>query len=259
MHFSTLSFVSALAATASAVKTIPVTVGLGGLIYNPSDIKADVGDSVEFSFYPKNHTVTQSSFAKPCQPLAGGFFSSFIPTAASPSGTTFTIVVTDNKPIWLYCGQTTGSHCQTGMVAAINAPAVNNTLAAFIALAKNTTTSTSPPSSAPFGGILKANGTSVSSSSSASGSAAAASTTKTVTTTITAFVTSGGSSYSTTYGTTYTTAVALTTIVTSSGSGSATGSSSSALATQTKAGGVENLRVGGGVLGAAAVVAWALL
>jgi hypothetical protein len=31
------------------------------------------GDIVVFTFFPKNHTVTQSSFAQPCTPLDGGF------------------------------------------------------------------------------------------------------------------------------------------------------------------------------------------
>lgn len=249
MHFSTLSFLSAIAATANAA-TIQVAVGQNGLTYLPNDIKAAVGDSVEFSFFPKNHTVTQSSFAQPCHPLANGFFSSFVPTTSSPSGTTFTILVNDTKPIWLYCGQTTGNHCQSGMVAAINAPTTGNTLAAFVALAKNATTSTSPPGSAPVGGILKVAGANSSSSSVVSSS-------KTVTATVATLVTSGGSTYSTTYGTTYTTAVAVSTIVPVTSTG--TESSSSAAATQTKAGGADNVKVGSGVLGAAAVVAWALL
>ena len=34
---------------------------------------AAVGDTVEFTFHPQNHSVTQSSFAEPCTPLPGGF------------------------------------------------------------------------------------------------------------------------------------------------------------------------------------------
>ena len=46
-------------------------------------------------------------------PLNGtGFSSGFIPTADSPSGVLFAIVVPDTKPIWFYCAQTTGNHCQ---------------------------------------------------------------------------------------------------------------------------------------------------
>lgn len=94
---------------------IRVTVGADGVLqYNPNNIVAEVGTEVEFDFFPKNHTVTQSSFANPCHPLANGFFSGFIPTTDSPSGTTFTIKVNDTKPIWFYCGQTIGNHCQAG-------------------------------------------------------------------------------------------------------------------------------------------------
>lgn len=76
---------------------------------------------VEFSFFPKQHTVTQSSFDKPCVPLDGGFSSGFIPTEQSPSGVTFEVTVKDTKPVWFYCAQTKGEHCQSGMVGSINA------------------------------------------------------------------------------------------------------------------------------------------
>jgi plastocyanin len=48
-----------------------IIVGADGLFaYNPSNISAAIGDTVTFEFRPKNHTVTQSSFSNPCQPLA---------------------------------------------------------------------------------------------------------------------------------------------------------------------------------------------
>ncbi|KAH9210749.1 Cupredoxin [Leptodontidium sp. 2 PMI_412] len=267
---STLVTLAAVVATATAQEgtTIQVTVGKGGLVYTPNDIKAEVGTNIEFSFFPKNHTVTQSSFKDPCHPLENGFFSSFVPTANSPSGSTFTITVKDTKPIWLYCGQ--GNHCQTGMVAAINAPSTGNTFEAFALLAKNATASTSPPGGA-VGGILKLAGAAgSSSSSSASGSGSASgfttiSTTKTVqttvTATITAVVTNGGSTYSTTYpstyGTTYTTALPETTIaLAASGSGSSTSASASASATGNSAAG---LAVNGGMAGAILFAGMALL
>ncbi|TVY55715.1 putative GPI-anchored cupredoxin [Lachnellula cervina] len=160
----TSSLVLAFAAAASAA-TIKVSVGQNGLTYTPNDITANAGDSVEFDFFPKNHTVTQSSFADPCHPLAGGFFSGFVPTKATTLGSTFTIVVKDTKPVWIYCSQTEGDHCQKGMVAAINAPKTGNTLAAFTLLAKNATTSTFPPPGTPIGGTLvKSSGNTTSSS-----------------------------------------------------------------------------------------------
>lgn len=104
----------------------------------------------------------QSSFQDPCHPLKDGFSSGFIPTIVSPSGALFDIVVQDTKPIWFYCAQTTGNHCQSGMVGSINAPTSGNTLEAFIGLAKSASTSTIPPT-APLGGTLSVNGTLVTS------------------------------------------------------------------------------------------------
>lgn len=61
-------------------------------------------------------SVIQSSFAQPCQPLnAASFFSGFFPTAEGQNPEVFQIVVQDKNPIWYYCGQTAGSHCQNGM------------------------------------------------------------------------------------------------------------------------------------------------
>lgn len=105
----------------------------------------------------QNHSVTQSSFDDPCHPLAGGFFSGFVPTNGSPSATTFTITINDSTPIWFYCSQPNGNHCQAGMVGSINAPSTGpENLDAFILLAKNATTSTSPPTG-PAGGFLNTN------------------------------------------------------------------------------------------------------
>ncbi|RDL34460.1 uncharacterized protein BP5553_07588 [Venustampulla echinocandica] len=229
MQFTTLN-VLALAASATAA-TFKVAVGENGLTYSPNDIKANVGDSVEFSFFPANHTVTQSSFSDPCHPLAGGFFSGFVPTKISPSGTTFTITVENSKPIWFYCGQTKGNHCQSGMLGAINAPATGNTLAAFTQLAKNATTSTSPPSG-PVGGVLNV-GSNSSGSGNGSNSTASLSvhtssyttsysTTAVLTSEVASVYTSGGVAYTTSYESTFTTAygttVATASVVTSTGS-----------------------------------------
>ena len=103
---------AAIAASANAQgKTVNVTVGKNGLMYDPPSFQAAVGSSVEFVFYPKNHTVTQASFKEPCKPLEGGFNSGFNPTPGQPTDT-FTITVKDDKPIWFYCGQ--ADHCQQG-------------------------------------------------------------------------------------------------------------------------------------------------
>lgn len=57
----------------AAKQTHTVQVGaLGELIYGPNQLNAAVGDIVRFDFLKLNHSVTQSSFAKPCT-YNGGF------------------------------------------------------------------------------------------------------------------------------------------------------------------------------------------
>lgn len=100
-----------------------------GLKYWPEKITAKPGTMVQFQFWAGNHTVTQSSFDNPCIPLAAGASNSsvkgidsgFQPVAASAgagSAPVFTVMVKDNKPLWLYCAK--GNHCQSGMVMVIN-------------------------------------------------------------------------------------------------------------------------------------------
>ena len=55
-------------------KTIHVNVGENGLTFDPASITADMGDEIQFEFYPGSHSVAQSTFDKPCQPSSGGFF-----------------------------------------------------------------------------------------------------------------------------------------------------------------------------------------
>jgi len=107
------------------------------LVFNPPNITAPVGTLVTF-YYPNyglNHSVTQSTFDKPCTYLAAnsssntsaGFDSSLL------SASTFTINITDPNPIWFFCKQVL--HCGQGMVGSINAPPTGNTYANFLAAA----------------------------------------------------------------------------------------------------------------------------
>ncbi|KAF2011642.1 hypothetical protein BU24DRAFT_426727 [Aaosphaeria arxii CBS 175.79] len=100
------------------------TTANGGLHFEPENVVAEVGDLVTFHFQAKNHTVVQSSFDKPCEPLAGGagFFSGFnFPTQPNTENlNVFTIQITNKDPIWYYCSQTVGDHCQKGMSGVIN-------------------------------------------------------------------------------------------------------------------------------------------
>lgn len=105
-----------------------------GAQFWPSSLKSEPGSMVQFQFWSGNHTVTQSSFDKPCTPLeattgAGngsaptpGIDSGYQPVDESmPDGvvSTYTVWVNDTKPLWFYCAQ--GTHCQGGMAMAINA------------------------------------------------------------------------------------------------------------------------------------------
>ncbi|KAJ3572500.1 hypothetical protein NP233_g3053 [Leucocoprinus birnbaumii] len=115
-----------------------VTVGgPSGLVYDPEFIDAEPGDTIRFIFEQKNHTVTQSTFESPCEPLLGGFDTGFIPVADSQE-TNFPIAqlnIHDESPIWVYCR--TGNHCQKGMVFAVNP---GNNFAAFRAAAMRAST-----------------------------------------------------------------------------------------------------------------------
>jgi len=125
MFFSFISLV--LASTISAkVIDIQVSDDKASLVFTPEAIAAEAGDQVVYHFNPKNHTVTQSSFAGPCTPKEGGFDSGFKPVGidvATADRPTFTVNVTDTNAIWVFCRQgsdTPNSHCGAGMVHAIN-------------------------------------------------------------------------------------------------------------------------------------------
>ncbi|KAI4255095.1 MAG: hypothetical protein LQ352_002724 [Teloschistes flavicans] len=140
------------------VHVVKVSNKKGDLIFEPNNMQAAPGEMVQFHFYPKNHSVVQSTFDQPCQPIknnmpsATGFFSGFMPVKANASMMpSYTIMVNDTKPIWYYCSQ--GDHCQDGMVGVINPPAANQsrTIESFTALAKQATENLSPGQSSSMG------------------------------------------------------------------------------------------------------------
>ncbi|EWC46422.1 hypothetical protein DRE_04365 [Drechslerella stenobrocha 248] len=107
--------------TAPAGATHSVVVGRGGLRFDPENIVAEIGDVVEFHFTPRNHSVVQSNFANPCVPNGpDAFFSGFFPTESGQNEEVFTIKIWHKNPIWFYCSQTVGDHCQMGMSGVIN-------------------------------------------------------------------------------------------------------------------------------------------
>ncbi|KAH6656749.1 hypothetical protein BKA67DRAFT_166801 [Truncatella angustata] len=108
--------------------------GPGGLAFSPAEVKAAVGDSVVFTFMSNNHTATQSAFAAPCDPLAGGMDSGFVPnvnnTINPPPQVAMQVMVA--TPLWFYCKQ--ANHCGAGMTFSIN-PTADKTQAIFQAMA----------------------------------------------------------------------------------------------------------------------------
>ncbi|CAK7219479.1 hypothetical protein SBRCBS47491_003858 [Sporothrix bragantina] len=128
MQFSTLAL-SALLGLASAqtsVTVVEVSSKNNSLTFSPDNIKVAAGSMVQFQFLAGNHTVTQSTFDQPCQPISSfsnvtGFHSGFVPVAASAntgSIPTYTIMINNTTPIWVYCGQ--AKHCENGMSMVIN-------------------------------------------------------------------------------------------------------------------------------------------
>lgn len=140
---STTTYTTSAATSTGSVDHKVVVGGTGVLAYNPSNITAQVGDTVTFEFNQVNHTVTQSSFNTPCRALsltsttgAVGFDSGFNPVASGATTfPTYTITVNNTSPIWAYCRQ--ANHCGQGMVFSINSvESGSNNFAAFQALAK---------------------------------------------------------------------------------------------------------------------------
>ncbi|KAL0946767.1 hypothetical protein HGRIS_012942 [Hohenbuehelia grisea] len=156
--------VSALALGVTA-ENITVKVGDGGLLFNPTQVTAKIGDTIAFQFVAKNHSVTQSTFANPCQVMTTpnpGIDSGFQAVAAG--ATTFPqwsfTVNNDSAPLWFFCAQTAPvNHCQMGMVFAVN-PTAEKSFDAFKAnaasAATNTTSAGTPGSPTSSGSAASA-------------------------------------------------------------------------------------------------------
>ncbi|KAJ6256182.1 hypothetical protein Dda_9017 [Drechslerella dactyloides] len=174
--FSPLAFITAVAALASTAFAAPtrtsnqmtprqngpvgathsIVVGRAGqLVFDPENVVAEIGDTIEWHFTPRNHSVVQSNFANPCVPAGpNAFFSGFVPTMSGQNGQVFQIKIYDKNPIWYYCSQTNGNHCQMGMAGVINQNFDSNdfTLRKYKENAGRTSVSQSPP--AIYGGLL---------------------------------------------------------------------------------------------------------
>ncbi|KAM3078142.1 hypothetical protein ACMFMG_002556 [Clarireedia jacksonii] len=113
---------SSTVSTSPSDPTHTILVGKDGLKFTPNVTVANAGTKLEFHFYPQAHSVAQASFADPCVPISNGtgFYSGLVPTTEGANVNVFTVDVNDTKPIWFYCGAQT--HCEKGMVGAVNVP-----------------------------------------------------------------------------------------------------------------------------------------
>ncbi|KAJ7136344.1 hypothetical protein C8R43DRAFT_613323 [Mycena crocata] len=128
---------------------VPIQVGNttdspgGPIVFTPNSITATNNTIVSFQFtgFPGNHTVTQSSFDSPCEPLANGFDSGWVsvPQSLTPPPTWNLTITNDQAPIWFYCKQLKGpnskTHCNLGMVGVINVKPGAKNLEAFVSAA----------------------------------------------------------------------------------------------------------------------------
>ncbi|EDN05595.1 putative extracellular serine-rich protein [Histoplasma capsulatum] len=119
------------------VHAVQVGNAEGSKRFYPDSLKAEPGSMVQFQFHPANHSVAQSTFDNPCSPIGGGtgIRSGFLPVSADATEMpVFTIMINDNSPVWLFCGQK--NHCQNGMVMVINPPeAQDKNIEAFRSIA----------------------------------------------------------------------------------------------------------------------------
>jgi plastocyanin len=114
-----------LLSSAETTHNVKVGDANNAMKFDPDKVKAEVGDTINFSFYPKNHSVAQSSYDKPCEPMSGGsdmkpIFSGFMAVGSGEEEASmmYSVKINNTDPIWLYCSQ--ASHCQDGQVMVIN-------------------------------------------------------------------------------------------------------------------------------------------
>ncbi|KAI1173196.1 hypothetical protein F4777DRAFT_590026 [Nemania sp. FL0916] len=177
MHFSTGAIATALMGLASAQTTHVVSVSSANntLKFFPDNLKPAIGDQIQFQFLAGNHSVVQSNFDNPCEPIqlhapaTKGVFSGYMNVAAGAATgqiPVWTMPVTNSTPVWIYCSQ--GMHCQKGMVLVLNENTAANSsrsLANFKTLAASAAANLDPFSA----GLISGDSGSGSGSSGSSG------------------------------------------------------------------------------------------
>ncbi|KAF4341386.1 hypothetical protein FBEOM_4634 [Fusarium beomiforme] len=114
--------------------THTVNVGASGHKFTPNEVKAEVGDIIEWRFYPTDHWVIQGDYDVPCIPYnyAGlnrkeGFSSGLQKVQAiSDDGPRFRVRVNNTDPFVFYCGAP-DSCSKSKMIGIVN-PSKNQTI-----------------------------------------------------------------------------------------------------------------------------------
>ncbi|KAJ7272049.1 Cupredoxin [Mycena haematopus] len=128
MRFSLAVAAALLPVLSVSAADILVLVGANGqLAFSPSNVTAEVGDTIAFQFQAKNHSVTQSTFPNPCaiqttpaQGIDSGF--QFVSNTSTTLPQWSFTVDNASTPLWFFCAQTIPvNHCQMGMVFSVNA------------------------------------------------------------------------------------------------------------------------------------------
>ncbi|KAF2710145.1 hypothetical protein K504DRAFT_342636, partial [Pleomassaria siparia CBS 279.74] len=106
--------------------THTISVGNGDHKFRPEITQAEIGDTIEFQFFPANHSVVRAEYQYPCIPyeMTGlgkiGFFTGFHPVDAILSEPPkWSVIINDTDPIFFYCSAT-GSCINYQMVGVIN-------------------------------------------------------------------------------------------------------------------------------------------
>ncbi|KAI9783085.1 MAG: hypothetical protein M1839_004254 [Geoglossum umbratile] len=112
---------------AAPLKVTVGTDGGKGLRFDPPYLQnVKRGDKIVFDFRKQNHTLTESSFDKPCTKLnSNAFDTNFknVNVDDKPGFSTVTFTVDSDGERYFYCRQANGTpngHCSAGMVFAIN-------------------------------------------------------------------------------------------------------------------------------------------